>query len=118
MEPSQLIDQRIAETQDWRGERMAHLRQWIHEADPEITEDWKWDTPIFVRGGNICGLGCFKDHVKLHFFKGASLPDPDGLFNAGLDAKAMRAIDFMEGDQVDERAFKALIAAGAALNLS
>ncbi|HEY4718848.1 MAG TPA: DUF1801 domain-containing protein [Anaerolineales bacterium] len=118
MDASAQIDQRIKETKDWRGKLMARLRKLIHEADSEITEEWKWGSPIFSHGGMICSLGAFKDHVKVHFFKGAALADPKKLFNAGLDAKAMRAIDFKDGDKVDEKAFKQLIAAGVAYNTS
>src|SRR5262245_51693414 len=90
--PAQYIDKAIKDLPDWRGPFIARLRKLIHEASPEITEDWKWDTPVFACKGNVVAAGVFKDKVKLNFFKGASLADPKGLFNAGLDAKASRAI--------------------------
>src|SRR3989304_6172849 len=104
MDASKLIDKRIAETRDWRGKVMARLRKLIHEAEPKITEEWKWDSPIFSNGGMVISIGAFKDHVKANFFKGASIKDPKKLFNAGLDAKATRAIDIHEGDKLDEKA--------------
>lgn len=116
--PSDQITRRIAELDDWRGRVMAHLRDLIHEAVPDIVEEWKWDTPVFAHKGNVVAIGAFKDHLKINFFKGASLDDPQGLFNAGLDAKATRAIDIHEGDALNETALKELIAAAAALNTS
>jgi len=116
--PSQHIDKVINDLPDWRGKLIARLRTLIHEASPELTEDWKWDTPIFAHKGNVVAAGVFKDKVKLNFFKGASLADPKGLFNAGLDAKASRAIDFSEGDQIDESALKDLIRTAVAYNIS
>jgi hypothetical protein len=116
--PSQLISNQIAELADWRGPLLARLRELIHEAAPEVIEEWKWDTPVFSQKGNAVAAAAFKDHVKLNFFKGASLPDPAGLFNAGLDAKATRAIDFSEGDKVNEAALMDLIRAAFAFNLS
>lgn len=118
MNPSQLITNQIAELADWRGKMLARLRKLIHEADPDITEEWKWDTAVWTHKGNVCAAGAFKDHVKLNFFKGASLKDPKGLFNAGLDAKASRAIDFSEGDKINEAALKDLIRAAVAYNMS
>ena len=108
------IDQLIDELGDWRGTLIARLRKLILQAVPELTEEWKWDTPVWSRNGNVVAAGVFKDHVKLNFFKGASLRDPQGLFNAGLDAKATRAIDFHEGDKIDEAALKDLVRAAAA----
>ena len=116
MNPSALIDQRIAELADWRGELFARLRTVIREADPDITEEWKWDTAVWSDKGLVVSLGAFKDHLKLNFFKGASLSDPQGLFNAGLDAKASRAIDFREGDTVNGGAVQELIRAAVAHN--
>lgn len=116
MTPSQLITNQIAELADWRGKMLARLRKLILEAAPDITEEWKWDTPVWSHKGNVVAGGVFKDHVKLNFFKGASLKDPKGLFNAGLDAKATRAIDFSEGDDIDVSALKDLIRAAVALN--
>jgi hypothetical protein len=94
MTPAQLISNQIAELADWRGAMLARLRKLILEADPDITEEWKWGTAVWDRNGLVCSAGAFKDHVKLNFFKGPSLDDPQGLFNAGLDAKTTRAIDF------------------------
>ncbi len=116
MEASKLIDKRIADTKDWRGKVMARLRKLVHEADADITEEWKWDSPIFSHAGLVLSVGSFKDHVKVHFFNGASIKDPKKLFNAGLDAKAMRAIDIQEGKKVDENAFKRLVKAAVAFN--
>jgi hypothetical protein len=111
--PSEQIDQHIADLPDWRGQRMAELRMIINEANRNLKEDWKWDTPVWTAKGNVLALGAFKDHLKVNFFKGASLDDPKGLFNAGLDAKASRSIDLHEGDSIDEQALKDLIRAAA-----
>jgi hypothetical protein len=116
MNPSELIDKQIADLGDWRGKVFARLRKLINATDPEIVEVWKWNTAVWDRDGMVCALGGFKDHVKLNFFKGASLEDPNGLFNAGLDAKATRAIDFHEGDKIDEPALKNLLRAAVAHN--
>lgn len=116
--PSQHIDKAIKDLPDWHGNLLARLRKLIHEASPDLTEDWKWDTPVFAYKGSVVAAGVFKDKVKLNFFKGASLADPKGLFNAGLDAKASRAIDFSEGDALDESALKDLIRAAVAYNAS
>ena len=116
--PSQLITNQIAELAGWRGDLLARLRQLIHAAAPGVTEEWKWDTAVWSQKGNVVAAGAFKDHIKLNFFKGASLVDPQGLFNAGLDAKASRAIDFSEGDEIQEAALKELIRAAVAYNLS
>ena len=97
---------------------LARLRELIHEAAPDIIEEWKWETAVWSQKGNVVAAGVFKDHVKLNFFKGASLDDPHGLFNAGLEAKATRAIDFYEGDKIDESALKDLIRSAVAYNLS
>jgi hypothetical protein len=118
MNPSQLITNHIADLADWRGDMLARLRKLILEADPEIAEAWKWDTPVWSHKGNVVAIGAFKDHVKLNFFKGASLSDPHGLFNAGLEAKASRAIDLHEGDDINESALKDLVRAAVAHNLS
>jgi hypothetical protein len=114
---AQLITNQIAELGDWRGELIARLRGLIHEAAPDITEEWKWGTAVWSQKGNVCSTAAFKGHVKLTFFKGASLEDPQGLFNAGLDAKAMRSIDFSAGEALDAIALKNLVAAAVALNL-
>lgn len=116
MTPSQQITHHIAELAGWRGKTMARLRKLILETDPNIAEEWKWDTPVFAHKGNVVALGAFKDVIKLNFFKGASLKDPRGLFNAGLEAKASRAIDLREGDAINESALKDLIRAAVALN--
>ena len=116
MTASQQIDNHIQELGDWRGKMLARLRKLILEAAPELTEEWKWDTPVWSYKGNVVAGGVFKDHVKLNFFKGASLADPKGLFNAGLDAKATRAIDFSEVDEIDESALKNLVRAAVAQN--
>lgn len=116
MDATKLIDKRIADTKDWRGKVMARLRKLVHEADADITEEWKWDSPIFSHGGMVLSIGSFKDHVKVHFFKGASVKDPKKLFNAGLDAKGMRAIDIQQEVKIDEKAFKELVKAAVAFN--
>ena len=116
--PSQLITNQIAELDDWRGKMLARLRKLILEAALDITEEWKWDTAVWSHNGLVCSAGVFKDHVKLNFFKGASLKDPRGLFNAGLDAKATRAIDFSEDDDVDASALKELVHAAVTYNMS
>jgi len=113
---SQRITNMIAEFADWRGKLIVRLRKLILEAAPTVTEEWKWKTAVWTSNGMICAAGAFKDHVKLNFFKGASLKDPKHLFNAGLDAKATRAIDFTEGDKIDETALKALIREAVAYN--
>lgn len=118
MDATQRISDYIAGLSDWRGELLARLRKLVHEAAPGITEEWKWDTPVWSQKGNVVAGGVFKDHVKLNFFKGASLEDPQGLFNAGLDAKATRAIDFSKGDRIDEPALKDLIRAAVAYTVS
>jgi hypothetical protein len=115
---SQHIDNMIKDLADWRGNRLARLRKLIREAAPDITEEWKWDTAVWSQNGLVCSASAFKDHVKLNFFKGASLKDPKGLFNAGLDAKATRAIDFSEGDDIDESALKDLVRAAVTHNRS
>ncbi len=116
--PSQLISNHIAELADWRGKMLARLRTLILKTAPDITEEWKWGTAVWSHIGLVCSAGAFKDHVKLNFFKGASLKDPKGLFNSGLDAKATRAIDFNEGDDIDESALKDLIRAAVVHNMS
>ncbi len=116
--PSQLITNQISELADWRGKMLARLRKLILEAAPDITEEWKWDTAVWSHKGNVVAAGAFKDHIKINFFKGASLKDPKGLFNSGLDAKATRAIDFSEGDNIDESALMDLVRAAVAYNMS
>ena len=115
---SQQIDKHIKQLSDWRGKMLARLRKLILEAAPELTEEWKWDTPVWSYKGNVVAGGAFKDHIKLNFFKGASLKDLNHLFNAGLDAKATRGIDFHEGDEIDEAALKELVREAVAYNSS
>ena len=115
---SQQIDAYIQGLDDWRGMMIARLRKLILDAAPELTEEWKWDTPVWSHKGNVVAAGVFKDHVKLNFFKGASLGDPRGLFNAGLEAKATRAIDIAEGEELDEMALKELVRTAVAYNTS
>ena len=115
---SQQIDNYINGMGDWRGKMIARLRKLILEAAPDLTEEWKWDTPVWSRKGNVVAAGVFKDHVKLNFFKGASLEDPNGLFNAGLEAKATRAIDIAEGEAIQETALKELVRTAVAYNAS
>ncbi len=116
--PSQFITNHIAQLADWRGKLLARVRKLILAADPDMVEEWKWGTPVWSRKGSVVSAGAFQDHVKINFFKGASLPDPHGLFNAGLEAKATRAIDFYEGDKLNEPALKELVRAAIAYNLS
>ena len=116
---SDLIDKRIADLGDWRGETLARIRRLIKEVEPDVDEEWKWrGVPTWYRDGMICTGETYKSAVKLTFHKGARLEDPDGLFNASLDGNARRAIDVHEGDQIDETAFKALIREAVALNQS
>ena len=117
--PSSLIDGRIKSLGDWRGDTLARIRKLIRDADPEVVEEWKWrGVPIWEHAGIICTGETYKDYVKTTFAKGASLADPSKLFNAGLDGGTRRAIDFRQGDKIDEKAFKALIRAAVALNTS
>jgi hypothetical protein len=117
--PSRLIDGRIRELGDWRGKTLAHLRALIHQAVPGVVEEWKWrGVPVWYCDGMICTGETYKSVVKVTFAKGASLQDPTGLFNSSLDGNARRAIDFHEGEAIDEDAFKALLRAAVALNRS
>jgi hypothetical protein len=117
--PSQLIDARIKELSDWRGETLARVRTLIKQADPEVVEDWKWrGVPVWSHAGIICTGETYKNAVKMTFAKGASLEDPSGLFNSSLEGNTRRAIDFHEGDKIDEEALKALIRAAVVLNTS
>ena len=115
-EASARIDKHIAGFTDWRGKRMAGLRKVINAADPSLKEEWKWDIPLWSSNGNVCAIGAFKDHIKINFFKGASLADPHHLFNGGLEAKASRSIDLSQSDTVDEAALKQLVRAAVARN--
>lgn len=115
---SALIDGRIQELGDWRGKTLARVRKIIHEADPEIVEEWKWmGTPVWSHGGIVCTGETYKKIVKMTFAKGAALQDPSGLFNSSLDGNVRRAIDIEEGSEIDEAALKNLIRAAVALNL-
>jgi hypothetical protein len=115
--PSRLIDARIKELGDWRGKTLSHVRVLIKQADPEVVEEWKWrGVPVWSHDGIICTGETYKSVVKLTFAKGASLKDPSRLFNSSLEGNTRRAIDFREGDAIDEDAFKTLVRAGAALN--
>ena len=119
---SRLIDAKIKELDDWRGKTLSHVRALIKQVDPEVVEEWKWrkptspGVPVWSHDGGICTGETYKSVVKLTFFKGASLKDPSGLFNSSLEGNTRRAIDFHEGDQINETAFKTLIRAAAALN--
>lgn len=116
---SERIDNRIAELGDWRGQTLHRIRQLIHAADPDVVEEWKWrGTPVWSHDGILCTGESYRSAVKLTFAKGASLPDPAGLFNASLDGNTRRAIDIHEGDDVDTDAFKALVRAAIACNTS
>jgi len=116
------ISERIHELGDWRGETLAHVRQLIHDADPDIEEEWKWEkptsggTPVWSHGGGVCTGESYKQAVKLTFFRGASIEDPKKLFNSSLEGKTRRAIDIRAGDKIDEAAFKRLIRAAVAAN--
>jgi hypothetical protein len=117
--PSRLIDARIKELDDWRGKTLSHVRALIKQADPEVVEEWKWrGVPVWSHAGILCTGETYKSVVKLTFAKGASLEDPSSLFNASLDGNVRRAIDIHEGDDLDEKAFKALIRAAMTLNKS
>lgn len=117
--PSRLIDARIRELSDWRGETLARVRILIKQADPEVVEEWKWrGVPVWWHAGMICTGETYKNVVKMTFAKGASLEDPSGLFNSSLEGSTRRAIDFHEGDKIDEKALKVLIRAAVALNAS
>jgi hypothetical protein len=116
---SRLIDARIKELADWRGDLLSRIRSSIKQADPEVEEEWKWrGVPVWSHGGMICTGETYKAVVKITFAKGASLKDPSGLFNSSLEGNTRRAIDFHEGDRIDEKALKALILAAVALNTS
>jgi len=114
--PSALIDARIAELGDWRGEMLSRLRALIRQADPAVTEEWKWTTPVWSHAGIICTGETYKGKVKLTFARGAALPDPARLFNSSLEGNVRRAIDFQQGDPVDGKALQAMIRAAVALN--
>ena len=111
-----LIDQRIRDLEGWRGETLARMRKLILEADPGMTEEWKWSNPVWSHGGIVCTGEAYTKVVKLTFARGAALPDPSGLFNSSLEGNTRRALDIREGEKVDARAFKALVKAAVALN--
>ncbi len=116
--PSEQINNQILEYPDWRGETLARLRKLVLAADPEITEEWKWNTAGWSKNGMVCSAGAFKDHVKLNFFMGAFLDDHHNLFNAGLDSKSSRSIDFYEGTRINENSLKELIRAAISFNMN
>jgi hypothetical protein len=116
--PSELIDKAIAALDDWRGGTLAKLRKLIHEADPDVVEEWKWGIPVWSHNGTVCTGETYKAAVKTTFAKGASVEDPKGLFNSSLEGATRRAIDFRQGEAIDEEAFKALFRAAVALNAS
>ena len=116
--PSQLIDARIKELSDWRGEMLSRLRATINKADPKVLEEWKWNVPVWSRDGIICTGETYKNAVKLTFAKGAFLEDPSSLFNSSLEGNVRRAIDFREGDKINATALKALVRAAVKLNAS
>jgi len=116
MKASERITSHINDLADWRGKMLARLRKLIHDAAPDLVEEWKWNTPVWSLNGNVVAVGAFQSQVKVNFFKGASLDDPKSLFNAGLEAKESRAIDLHEGDRIDEPALKDLVRAAVALN--
>ncbi|MEX2431105.1 MAG: DUF1801 domain-containing protein [Dehalococcoidia bacterium] len=118
MNPSEQITAYITGIADWRGDMVARLRKLTLEADPGLTEEWKWSSPCWSHQGLVSSVGAFKDHVGINFFKGASLGDPLGLFNGGLDAKATRSIKLREGDTLDEAAFQDLVREAVAHNLA
>ncbi len=116
MDGSERITSFIESLSDWRGTLLGRLRRLIRAAGPDLVEEWKWNTPVWSGRGNVVAVGAFRDHVKINFFRGASLDDRKGLFNAGLEAKATRAIDVHQGDRLDEAALKDLIRAAVALD--
>jgi len=116
--PAELIDARIEELGDWRGEALARVRELIHEADPEVVEEWKWRVPVWSHDGIVCTGETYKKAVKLTFAKGASLADPSGLFNSSLDGNTRRAIDIHEGEEIDAEALKVLVREAVDLNAS
>lgn len=116
--PSQLIDGRIKELGDWRGKLLSRLRTLVKQADPKVIEEWKWRVPVWSHDGILCTGETYKSVVKMTFARGAALKDPAGLFNSSLEGNPRRAIDFREGEKIDEKALKALIRAAVALNKS
>jgi len=117
MSPTDNLDKQISELRDWRGTMLARLRKLINEASPELTEGWKWETAVWTQKRNVVAIGVFKEHVKINFFKGVKLADPEGLVNSGLDDKESRSIDVREGDTVNEQGLKELVRRAAAEDL-
>ncbi len=118
MTPSELIDKQIADLADWRGRIVAELRAIVLEADPDILEEWKWNTAVWSHNGLVCAVGAFKDNTGINFFQGAHIEDPRGLFNAGLDAKHSRSVRFFKGDAIDRAALTELIQIAVAHNVA
>lgn len=116
MNPAELFQKRVAELGDWRGDVMSRLRKLVLEAVPDITEEWKWDTIVWSHNGLVCAAGVFKDNAGLNFFQGALLPDPAGLFNAGLEAKKSRSVRFYKDDKINEPALKDLVRTAVSYN--
>jgi len=116
--PARLIDAKIAKLNDWRGPMFVELRRLINAAVPDIKEEWKWGTAVWTHHGLVCSVNAFKDHVKVHFFKGSEVADPKGLFNAGLDAKDMRAIDYNKNSAIDAAGLADLVRTAVAVNTS
>ena len=116
MDVNKLFDQRVKDLGDWRGEALSSLRKIVDEAAPDSELTWKWDSPVWTQNGLLLSLGSFSDHVKIHFFKGASIPDKEGVFNAGLEAKATRGVDIFEGENIDKTSLKKLISEAVTLN--
>lgn len=118
MNATKQIDKKIAGIPGWRGRTMARLRKVINDADPKLSEEFKWNTAVWNADGNVCALGSFEDHIKINFFKGASLPDPHHLFNSGLEAKNSRSIDIFENDAPNVSHLKALVRSAVAFNVA
>lgn len=116
MTPKEQIDAYLQEQESWKGTLLKQLRELIHKADPEITEEWKWDVPVFTHNGMVCAISSFKDHVKINFFKGAALVDRHSVFNNGLTSKLHRSIDFTQDDKLNEEALKDLIQQAVTIN--
>jgi hypothetical protein len=118
MKPSELISDQISKLGGWRGKKLTQLRKIIQATDPEMSEEWKWGTAGWSHNGMVCSAAAFKDHIRLNFFKGAALEDPEKLFNAGLDAKDSRGIDFKEGSEISEAGLRKMIQRAVAYNLA
>jgi hypothetical protein len=117
MDASKLIDKQIADFPDWKGKLLARIRKLIHDASPEMKEEWKWGTAVWTNNGLVCAMSAFKNHVKVNFFKGSMLTDPKKLLNSGLESKVNRAIDLYENDTLDEEGLKELVRNASALNI-